>query len=294
MPDLRQMEFGEILDGTFTLFRRHFTLFLRLSLIVMTAPVAFGIYFRLRFVSGVTPDQVASAFQDNPVSAILLGILFVVLYGVGALFLTAGSVRIISDSYLGHTPRLQDALGLGAAKFWPLFLVGFGKGLLLLLIALGGGVAIALLSVAGGVAGGLVGGLVIFAGSVGLIWLVVWVFCGYMVTTPVVVLENLGDSFEAFGRSWSLTRSMRGRVLGLVLVGWIIASLLPALFLGVVGATIGGPLVGVNPVFIIVNTVVPVMFAPILPCILTLLYYDLRVRREAFDLQLLQQQLESL
>ena len=41
MSDLRPMEFGEILDGTFTLFRRHFTLFLRLSLIVMTVPVAF-------------------------------------------------------------------------------------------------------------------------------------------------------------------------------------------------------------------------------------------------------------
>ncbi len=294
MADLRQMEFGEILDGTFTLFRRHFTLFLRLSLTVMTVPVAFGIYYRLRFLSGVTPDQFTSAFQDDPVSAGLLGIVFVVLYGVGALFLTAGSVRIISDSYLGHTPRLQDALGLGASKFWPLFLVGFGKFLLLFLIVLGGGIGVALLSVAAKVAGGLVGGLVIFAGLIGLIWLIVWVYCGYMVTTPVIVLEHLGDTFEAFGRSWALTRSARGRILGLVLVGWIIASVLPALFLGVVGATVGGPMVGAKPVFIIVNTVVPVMFAPILPCILTLLYYDLRVRREAFDLQLLQQQLESL
>ncbi len=31
--------------------------------------------------------------------------------------------------------------------------------------------------------------------------------------------------------------------------------------------------------------------APILPCALTLLYYDLRVRREAFDLQILSDQL---
>jgi len=172
--------------------------------------------------------------------------------------------------------------------------VGFGKMLLLLLISVGGVIAITLLSSVAKFAGGLVGGLVTAAGVIAFIWLVIWVFCGYMVTTPVVILEPLGDSFEAFGRSWSLTRSRRGRILGLVLVGSIIANVLPGLFLGVVGTTIGGAAVGTNPVFIVVNTVVPVIFAPVLPCVLTLMYYDLRVRREAFDLQLLQQQLEAL
>jgi len=31
--------------------------------------------------------------------------------------------------------------------------------------------------------------------------------------------------------------------------------------------------------------------APILPCALTLLYYDFRVRREAFDIEILSEQL---
>src|SRR5207247_10491760 len=43
-----------------------------------------------------------------------------------SLLLTAGAVRVISDSYLGHPPRLHDALSLGFSKVWPLFVVGIG------------------------------------------------------------------------------------------------------------------------------------------------------------------------
>ena len=43
-----------------------------------------------------------------------------------------------------------------------------------------------------------------------------------------------------------------------------------------------------------VGYVAPVVLAPVLAAVITLMYYDLRVRREAFDLQLLQQQLETL
>jgi hypothetical protein len=35
----------------------------------------------------------------------------------------------------------------------------------------------------------------------------------------------------------------------------------------------------------------PMVLTPILSCVYTLMYYDLRVRREGFDLQLLGQQL---
>src|SRR5437867_2124234 len=37
--------------------------------------------------------------------------------------------------------------------------------------------------------------------------------------------------------------------------------------------------------------VLPLILTPVLPCVFTLMYYDLRVRREAFDLELLSQHL---
>ena len=61
------------------------------------------------------------------------------VYYVASLVLTAGTIRIISDSYLGREPRLQDALALGWSRLWPLTAVGFGKGIVLMLIMVGVG-----------------------------------------------------------------------------------------------------------------------------------------------------------
>ena len=47
----------------------------------------------------------------------------------------------------------------------------------------------------------------------------------------------------------------------------------------------------VQPVFVVVASLLGIVLAPILPCALTLLYYDLRVRREGFDIQVLSEQL---
>jgi len=41
----------------------------------------------------------------------------------------------------------------------------------------------------------------------------------------------------------------------------------------------------------VLAALLPIVMTPLLSCIFTLMYYDLRVRREAFDLQVLGQQL---
>jgi len=46
-----------------------------------------------------------------------------------------------------------------------------------------------------------------------------------------------------------------------------------------------------QPLFVVVASLIGIVLAPILPCAITLLYYDLRVRREAFDLQILSEQM---
>jgi len=46
-----------------------------------------------------------------------------------------------------------------------------------------------------------------------------------------------------------------------------------------------------QPIFVVFASLVSIVLTPILPCACTLLYYDLRVRREAFDLQMLSAQL---
>jgi hypothetical protein len=193
MPDLRPMEFGEILDGALTLFRRHFGLFLKLSLVVMWLPIPLIVYWRARFVGlqGATPDQTAALLESEIVPFILLGLAVAVIYGIGMLLLTAGSIRVISDSYLGRPPQFGDALRFGVGKIVPLFFVGLGKVLLIALLFLVGGLIVWGIGAALRPMGG---GLVVLwglFGGVGGIWGVIYVACGYIVTTPVVVLVGV-------------------------------------------------------------------------------------------------------
>jgi hypothetical protein len=289
MAELKPMEVGEVLDGTFTLYGRHFGLFLKLSVAVMWLPVALQIYFRLRF-GGTTPDQMVGVFQEHALGAILLIAAMVVTYTVAGLLLTAGSIHIISASYLGREPTLREALSLGASKILRLFLVALGKGLLLMIIVMIGAFVLAIFGALGKLTAGI-SILLAVVGGFALIWFVCFVACGYGVTTPIVVLEDLESSFDAFGRSWELTRSFKLKVLGLAIIAYLIANVAPAIFLGAIGALFSQSHPALQPAVIVISVVLPIVLAPVLPCVLTLLYYDLRVRREAFDLQVLGQQL---
>jgi hypothetical protein len=284
------MQLGEILDGSFNIYRRHFGLFMRLSLVLVWLPTALAVYLQVRF-SG-SPFEVLSLLEQHPVASILLGLLAVIIWTTAGLLLKAGTIRIISDSYLGQEPDLGASLRFGVAKIIPLLLVALSKGLLLILIYVFGAIGIGLAVVVGRLAGPGIAGLLGFAGFVGVAWFVIWVACGYGVTTPTVVLEELPSSFDAFGRSWELTRGARGKVFGTVSVAWLMSQFLPQMVVGGISGALGAAgNASLQPVFVVLASLMGIVLAPILPCALTLLYYDLRVRREAFDLQVLSDQL---
>ncbi len=278
MADLKPMGIGEILDGALTIFRRHFLLFMKIGVIALWFPVALTIYIEL---AGGTEQHLVLAFVGN------------VIRYFASLFLTASAIRVISDSYLGRRPELSDALALGGSKIMPLFLVGLGKGLLIGLIAVVVGVvaAVALPRMAvGGGGAGLFGVLVAMAAAC---WFIVYLACGYAVTTPVVVLEELNSSFDAFGRSWDLTRGFKMKIFLLFLVATVVVFL-PGLAIGALGAALAHDLHLLGQAVEVISAALPILLTPIFSCALTLIYYDLRVRREAFDLEVLSGQLGAV
>lgn len=272
MPDLRPMELGEILDGALTIYRRHFGLFVRLGVTALFVPVLLTVYVQ---------------FSGGPQEHYVLWFLTTVIQYFATLLLTAGAIRVISDSYLGREPQLPEALSLGFSKMGPLFVVGFAKGLIIALI--GGGVALAVFILVSLQAGAL-SALLIFATVVAGFWFVIWVACGYAVTTQTVVLEALPGVFEAFGRSWGLTSGFRGKIFSIAFVAGLIVYVPTAAVAGV-GAAMAVESPVTQQVFQVFAAVLPMILTPILSCVYTLMYYDLRVRREAFDLQILGQQL---
>jgi hypothetical protein len=284
------MRLGEILDGSFNIYRRHFGLFMRLSLILVWLPAAAGIYLNLRFSNN--PFELLNLFEHNIGSSIGIVILLVVVWTTCSLMLKAGTIRVISDSYLGREPELGSSLRFGVDKIMPLLLVALSKTLLIILLYVAVALAVMLLFFMGKILGAAVGGLMAFLGVVAAAWFVIWVVCAYGVTTPIVVLEDLSSSFDAFGRSWELTRGARGKIAATVIVTSLISQFLPAIVITAISAAVGAAgNQSLQPLFVVISSLLSIVLAPILPCALTLLYYDLRVRREAFDIQVLSEQL---
>ena len=180
-----------------------------------------------------------------------------VLSFLGYLLAAGATLWIVSEAYLGHEPDFDTALRFAGRKMWPLFLAGGTSGLVTLLAAM-------LLFVPGGIGA-----------------------CGYSVVSQVGGLETRDRPTRALGRSWALTRGAKGKAFALGLVCAVLvfvpglAVQLLALFALRSTPEVGNALAQV--VYLVVR--------PIVACAFTLFYYDLRVRKEAFDLELLSSQL---
>jgi hypothetical protein len=188
----------------------------------------------------------------------MLWLLSFVLSGLGGLIAAAATVWVISEAYLGREPVLADALTFALGKMVPLFIAGVAK---YLVISLG----------------------LLFFFIPGVI-----IACGYAVVAQSVVLEDLRSGIDGLGRSWELTRGYKGKafVLGLVV---FILILLPFV--------VAGALTVFLPYWEVVLSVggqlLQLIIYPVVSCTFTLLYYDLRVRKEGFDLDYLSRQIGS-
>jgi hypothetical protein len=111
------------------------------------------------------------------------------------------------------------------------------------------------------------------------------VLARYFGVLPAIVLEGKGP-VESFHRSRDLSKDYKWRILGTV----VLAFLMFAIVIGTLQA-----LVGLLPVpqtaRLLLNAVAQLFVQPIVTIVLTLLYYDQRIRKEGFDLELLAQNL---
>ena len=120
----------------------------------------------------------------------------------------------------------------------------------------------------------------------------------WCLSLPALVLENLPGAMRALARSRELVRGAWWRTWLTIVVMSILVGVLQGLVGGLVGAiaSIVGVLVaagnGQPPIWItVVNSLVSsalnVLLAPLFYIGVTLLYYDRRVRAEAYDLTIL-------
>src|SRR5271154_2721433 len=113
--DLRPLTLGEILDRTFTLYRRNFLLFAGISAIPQTLLLALSVVSLLLTTNGAT-----RAFTGMGVGLSLVFGLVVVIVTVLATFFSQGAtILAVKDLYLGRTASILESFRRTRGEIWP-------------------------------------------------------------------------------------------------------------------------------------------------------------------------------
>ena len=294
--ELRPLSLGELLDRAFLLYRRNFPLFAGIMVIPSCVFIPMQ-FFALQRQGVPFPWNKPSAQPQTP--GYTFGVLFVywIIYAVAQ----AATTYAVADAYLGRLSTIREAYGKIRGRFWRLIGITLNVGfrvfglmfLLLVLAGVAGGILAAAMTRGRALPGAIPGALtvVIVMGFVlGGFAVVVWLSMRYAVSLPAVLLEDVSGS-AAIRRSVQLSRGRRGQIFVAVLLGIVVMYSVALVFQGpfYAGIAVMG-LKGQLPNWLILGMSVSsaiggAIAGPLLMIILVLCYYDLRIRKEGFDLQ---------
>lgn len=259
---LRPLSTGELLDRTFSLYRSHFALFV-------------GI-FALPYLVVLAYQCVGLVFQSE--SSQLSNVLMSAVWSLGTLFLIlvvsaasqAATVVAVSNLHLDRPASVMDSFS--AVKGEILGVVGLS-----IIVSLAAGIACLAFLIPG-----------------------VLLFIMWSLAVPAKVLEQKGV-FDSMSRSMELTKGSRGRifVIGLLVVVLAIAVswLLQWPVLIAAGFSLKGGVqhitMGWRVGLLLVEFLSRSLVGALSTIALSLVYYDQRVRREAFDLQLMMSTIDA-
>ena len=275
-PDLRPLRIGEILDVAIKIYMRFATTLFRIVAIVVIPVQAIGLFI----IASTIPDSLANVnrnpFNIDPttqvptVSGKDIALVFVgnlvagLIAFVGTTLATGGCFKAVTDAYLGERAEWRSSLRYAISHLrsllWVTLLAGIGAGLALLFCIAPG----------------------------------VWLWVAWGVAVPIVLTEGARGT-RALGRSFNLVQGRWWPTFAVLLLAFMLAFVVSGAVGGLVAAVSFSDL-GQN-VFLtqvlnaIAGTVGSVVVTPFQAAVVAVLYFDLRVRKEGFDLQLLAQRI---
>ena len=268
---LRPLRVGETLDVAIKLYRSNFGALVRIVALVTTPAQILLVLLQASLPDGVESTTGVSGFDEfgNPqpidpdvdggkLAAFLLGVMVIlVITFISSEIATAASFRSIGAAYLGEQQPWQLSLRYAARRWRSIIWLTVAKNFVLL------------------------------CGFIACIIPGVYFYAAYAVTTPVLMLEGLRGR-KALGRSRALVKDRWKPVAGVLLV----ATLLTQIVSSAVSGLAAGVLFANNEVANAVATAIgniaaAALTVPVLAAVITVLYIDLRVRKEGFDLELL-------
>jgi uncharacterized membrane protein len=298
---LRPMSTGQLLDHTFALYRKNFLLFVGIA----TVGPAASVIFQLLTVGA----NVGSPFGNSgrvAASAALarlgLGMVFGYLVLLAGMAIShAATVKAVAAVHLGRETTVLGAYKALRGRIWSLFgtcllillwmvlwmiVVSFAAGVVMVPLVMG----MAALGRGGapGAAGAIVASLVMIVTLVLAIAGFVAIYVRYALAIQACVVEDLGPR-ASLKRSIQLSKGSRVRVVAIYLV-FVLLGMIFGFGLGALAGGAGGLLhnrIAAAVLIYMAGFIAGSITGPLATIGLSLLYYDERVRKEAFDLQLM-------
>ncbi len=285
---LRPLSTSELLDRTFHLYKNNFLVFVGIAAI----PQLFVLCLQLAIRFKPDPAHIALMLVES--AALWVAVV------VAALIAHAATAVAVSDLHLDQGASISTAFSVVKSSIPRVIGIALVVIFVPVLIAAPVGLVVAvLLGLAGGLAGGGMGTVAVIGIAslltpliivlVGLRWWLMW-----SLVVPVTVLERTGLR-ATLRRSKELTKGRRLGILGvyvlIVLLGLVVAWLIQAPLLLVTGLrALRDPSAistGARVISALGGFASSSLVGGLATIALTLIYYDQRVRKEGFDLQLM-------
>jgi len=252
------MRVGETLDAAIKLYRQHWKTLMGIAAFVII-PLAFVQQATTWAV--IRPFEPVDPFESVDASGLALTLAFSALqFLIIQPFLAGAYARAVSEAYLGRAPDIgstyRAALPLIPAILWVTILQG--------------------LAVLGGVI---------------LLVIPAFLFFVRFAFGPAVVVVEGSRGTDAMRRSWRLAKDHFWRLFGTIVLAGIIASIVSGILYLPLGAVATGMGSSGWIVAALGYSLAEVITAPFSIAVTVLLYFDLRIRKEGFDLAVMAEEI---
>jgi hypothetical protein len=260
---LRPRSTTEIIDAAVSLLRQHYVELVTATAL-FTVPlfifnVIIGSQTGVQGTIGTTPFTVAPQAAMFPARLLpWFFLMMLVAFLLGPLA-SATTVVIVSDNYLGREVTIAGALARAINRIWTVFFTGLLQGFLI--------------------------GLGFIAFIIPGFFCIAWFFSA----VNIVMVEGKGPT-EALGRGRFLAKDSVGRILGTLLLCGIVVAVITALANAIIFALVG-TVHASSQVAVVLSNLVNIAIYPFFTVVTTVLYFDLRIRKEGLDLELMAKEL---
>jgi len=249
MPRFEAMTFGALLDRAFRLYANNFALLLGITAVAYVPLYALILVIHASLTGGVSATA--------SLSALVVQVMFIILWASIALPISTGAATFaISERYLGNPVTSAEALHHALKNLWTMSIAQLSAGVRIM-------IGFILLIVPG------------------ILWSL-----SYALIIPAVMVEGLkaGPSLK---RSAELAKGHRGKVFAIMVVINLLVILLSSGVGSIAKLALDVESTGGAIFANAIDNSVTILLTPLGIVANILVYYDLRIRKEGFDLEML-------